>query len=152
MNIENITRNAENQVAAALADKTDRFRKAKKNRRELLVQVLKLANDLEQIFCRRYSPEMLESQPIAPLPARSSEQRCPISDYPSKPARSEHIIIKDDMSKGEQRTVKNLGLLGAMVDIAAPGRELTKEEVARHNRQIQEMNDMKDNQERDIID
>jgi hypothetical protein len=68
MNLEQITRNAENQVAAALRNKVDRFISAKKNRHQLTLDILQLADDLKSIVFRRaYEPER---KPLAPLPAR----------------------------------------------------------------------------------
>jgi hypothetical protein len=72
MNLETITRNAENQVAAALKNKVDRFIASKKKDRrlELLLDINNLAQDLTQITCSKPDLSLMEKKPLAPLPAR----------------------------------------------------------------------------------
>lgn len=72
MNLEQITRNAENQVAAALRNKVDRFMSSKKRDRrlDLLLDINNLAQDLVQITCAKVDLSLLEKKEVPPLPAK----------------------------------------------------------------------------------
>lgn len=72
MNLEQITRNAENQVAASLKSKVERFMSSKKKEKriELATEIDKLTGDLVQIVGYKYDPKVYDRPVVAPLPAK----------------------------------------------------------------------------------
>lgn len=73
MNLLQITRNAENQVAASLKVKVERFMKSKKSesRLALLLDIRNLAHDLQEITCRKTDYDMLSKpEKVSPLPTK----------------------------------------------------------------------------------
>lgn len=73
MKLLQITRNAENQVASALKAKVERFMKSKKSesRLALLLDIRNLAQDLQEITCRKTDYDMLSKpEKVSPLPPK----------------------------------------------------------------------------------
>ena len=82
MNISQITRNAENQVASALRTKVERFEKSTKRetRLELLLAISNLAQDLVNITCMATDKTLLEKKPVPPMPPKNRPTLSGLSD------------------------------------------------------------------------
>lgn len=91
MNLQQITRNAENQVAASLKAKVERFMKSKKSesRLALLLDIRNLAQDLQEITCRKTDYDMLSKpEAVSPLPPKTRN----LADFTGKPLGEEWLL------------------------------------------------------------
>ena len=88
MNLQSITRNAENQVASALRTKVERFEKSTKRetRLELLLAISNLAQDLVNITCMATDKSILEKKPVPPMPPKNRPTLSGFVDSPSDEA------------------------------------------------------------------
>jgi hypothetical protein len=107
MSLEQITRNAENQVAASLKSKVERFMSSKKKDRrvELAAEIGQLCNDLQVIVSHQPNFSVYKREAIAPLPAKLRGLSAEVFGRELTPAElaERNKRVKEDLAEDKEK-------------------------------------------------